>query len=143
MSLDFDTLIFDRSQADLSSNSPRAYHNLSDLKRINHAIGYLGGVFNQVGMTNTVFEKLSWSDFEYSAANIGRMVQDIGTLRSMLQVSTFTPTTPFDFNRPTLEKANDIEQILHDIYQLGDFFLSVEGRVLQTADEEVFLYASG
>ena len=57
----FDQLIFDRSVADLSVNTSRAYHNLSDLQRINEACKQLSALFNQAGFPNTISPAPEWN----------------------------------------------------------------------------------
>ena len=57
----FDELIFDRSLADLSNNSSRAYHNLSDMQRINEACVQLSKIFNQAGIANKIYPISAWS----------------------------------------------------------------------------------
>jgi hypothetical protein len=52
----------------------------------------------------------------------------------------YTPEAPDNFEKPSLEKANDIEHILFDIFTLGDFLLTVNDEIFATADGKAFLY---
>jgi hypothetical protein len=111
-----DDLIFDRSQADLSGNTPKAYHNVSDLVRIGAACQYISDMFNQAGISNAISVKSSWGVLDYTPENLNQVLQNIMTLRNKGFFLPATPEVPENFNRPTLEMANDLERILHDIY---------------------------
>jgi len=112
----FDELIFDRSAADLSSNSSRAYHNVADLERINEACQQLSLIFNNKGIENTVITKQSWGVFDYTEENLSQILNNITVLRGLVDVPATTPAVPASLNRPTLEMANDLERILRDVY---------------------------
>ncbi|MDR1408940.1 MAG: hypothetical protein LBJ12_01430 [Oscillospiraceae bacterium] len=136
----FPNLVFDRDTSDLSNNTSKAYHNASDLQRINEACIYLSDIFNQIGLTNTIITKDQWGDFDYTVQNVGQIVQNISTLQEILEVTEFTPEVPEDFNKPTLEKANDLELILDSIYRLGNFLLTSDMQIFMTSENEIFLY---
>jgi len=116
----FPVMIFDRDQTDLANNTAKAFHNASDLMRINDACLELSNLFNAVGVSNSVSSNLysGWGTdaFERTDARLIQMLDNVTTLRGLIELGPLTPDVPEDFNRPTLEKANDIERILHDIY---------------------------
>jgi len=112
----FDELIFDRNQTDLSNNTAKAYHNVSDLERINGACLELSALFISKGISNTVTVDNLWGPLDYTPARLNQILQNIQTLRDLAVLGPTTPEVPDDFNRPTIEMANDLERILFDVY---------------------------
>jgi hypothetical protein len=144
MPFDFNTLIFDRNQGDLTANNAKAYYNVSDLERIVNAAEQLRSVFIDATFIDVNTNDLqplntTWGPLDFVADNLNILLGKVRLLRNFLQVGPYTPDAPEDLNRPTLEKANDIERILYDVDALGNPFLAHQNCVFCTKDGEIFL----
>lgn len=106
--------VYDRTQTDIDNQTPKAAYCADDLNRIEQDCNYLAGVF---GIT---IDTRSWArtDFPRPGAFL-RILGNIDALRAAYGVYATTPETPVN---PVNEyrKANDLEQILHDLYALHE-----------------------
>lgn len=104
--------VFDRTQADIDNRTPKGYYNAADLNRIEQNCGYLAGLFG----VSVITRPWNRTDFP-TPSEFERILSNLNTLRDAYFVYQSTPTTP---QNPVNEfhKANDIEQILRDLYTL-------------------------
>ena len=104
--------IYDRSLTDINSKTPKGYYNADDLNRIEQDCAYLAGIFGVTVSTR------AWSRTDFpTPGEFERILANLNTLRAAYFLHQTTPPTP---QNPVNEyhKANDIEQILHDLYTL-------------------------
>jgi hypothetical protein len=95
-------------------------YNVSDLNRVGNAMNFIADKLRSVGIAVEVSPKTDWEqgDLTVTAAQAAHYLSDIQTLRSMLSVYPTTPTTPDSLDTLTFETANNIEQILVDLYDI-------------------------
>ncbi|MDU7339015.1 MAG: hypothetical protein E7L17_12980 [Clostridium sp.] len=106
------TPIYDRAQSDIDNKTSKGYYNASDLNRIEQNSAYLAGVFGVTISTR------AWSRTDFpTPGEFERILSNLNTLQAAYFVYQTTPSTP---QNPVNEfhKANNIEQILHDLYAL-------------------------
>lgn len=104
--------VYDRAQSDIDIMTKKAYYSADDLNRIEQDCAYLAGIFGVTVSTRT------WSRTDFpTPGEFERILSNLNTLRAAYFVYQSTPATP---QNPVNEyhKANDIEQILHDLYTL-------------------------
>lgn len=124
MSTVLDTLITDRTQADIDNDTDRAYNCYLDLNRIEEACRYLA---EHLGVS---IRTKVWimQDFR-SETEMQRIRQNIQTLRDAYFVKASTPSTPTRITFSSINQANDIEQILKDIGVMCENMVSGEPRL--------------
>lgn len=114
-----DTLVIDRTQADVSVGTGKGTYNASDLNRVGEAVAYLAGVLNGYGYAVAVSPKTDWTAQDTpTEAQMQRYLDDVAALRAALAVMETTPEVPADMAKLTYAEANNIEQILKDIDRL-------------------------
>lgn len=129
-----DTLITDRTQADVDRATAlaakgwkamppdervewlagmRGAYNATDLNRVGEALIYLMDRLNGFGYVVTVTPRTEWTIGEIPApADLKHYLDDVATIRAVMELPPTTPDVPPDTDRLTLEEANDIERIL-------------------------------
>lgn len=104
--------VYDRSQTDIDGQTAKGHYNVADLNRIEQDCEYLAGIFGVTIRTRT------WNRTDFPMpGEFERILSNLNTLRAAYFLYQTTPATP---ENPVNEyhKANDIEQILHDLYAL-------------------------
>jgi hypothetical protein len=104
--------VYDRSQTDIDNKTSKGYYNATDLNRIEQDCAYLAGIFGVTISTR------AWARTDFpTPGEFDRILANLNTLRDAFFTYQNTPSTP---HNPVNEfhKANDIEQILHDLYTL-------------------------
>lgn len=107
-----DTLIYDRTQSDVSNDTDKSYISYSDLNRIEEAVKYLSDLMNKYAYENKVNEKTNWNMSEF------RKKEDCERIKNNFEVLKNAYPYKFDipeFKWETIEEANRIEKILFDI----------------------------
>lgn len=117
MSFDYNTLVTDRTEADVTARNTKGTYNFSDLNRVTAAMediharltgyGYATGYLS-AGITWTESAEPTYSQMERYRTNVEK-------LRNTLEMLAETPETPASLAALTWTKANDIENILIDI----------------------------
>lgn len=111
-----DTLVFDRTQADVTQKTDKGYYNASDLNRVQEAMSYLSGVLAESGITVTLHQSKVWSDEDIpNVTDMDAYLDDVRAIRSAISVFADTPSAPESMRYLTYSKANDIEKILVDV----------------------------
>ncbi|WP_085832852.1 hypothetical protein [Clostridium merdae] len=106
--------VYDRTQSDINNQTPKGYYNAVDLNRIEQNCAYLAGIFGVAINTR------AWNRTDFpTPGEFERILSNLNNLRTAYFVYQTTPSTP---QNPVNEfhKANNIEQILHDLYALYD-----------------------
>ena len=111
-----DTLITDRTQADVDARNDKGTYNESDLNRVGAAMNYVADRLRAAGYDPHISPKTDWKDEEWidpeaQAVYLG----DLAELRKQFAMMKSTPTVPPDMEGLTWQEANDIERILQDI----------------------------
>ena len=133
-----DTLIYDRTQADvtrwqrLQGNEFRnltpseqaewmggmkgSYNPVNDMNRVGLAVAYIAGLLAEYGYIVDVSPKTDWGiGDEPILAQLERYQADVATIRGVVGAFATTPEAPPDVYGLTWQEANDIEKILLDV----------------------------
>lgn len=124
MSTILNTLIIDRTQADIDNDTDRAYNCYLDLNRIEEVCEYLAGLLG-VQVQTKVWDM---KDFR-TESEMKRVRENILRLREVYGAKKTTPSTPAKFTFSSISQANDIEQILKDIGELHEDIVSGKHRL--------------
>ncbi len=109
-------LIFDRTQLDLYADTEKSYYNYSDLNRIETWCEHLANILNNYSYSVNISIKTNWEMRDFPAqTEIERIRDNINTLKQAY--FSFTQI-PENLELITIEKANAIEKILHEIDKL-------------------------
>lgn len=106
-----DTLIYDRTQSDITNDTDKAYIDYADLNRIEEAISYLSDILNENNYKNRVNTR-SWSMSEMrKQEDCERIKQNYKILKNAFAYKFDIP----EFEWGSIEEANEIERILKDL----------------------------
>lgn len=119
-----DTMITDRTQADIDNDTDRAYNCYLDLNRIEEACKYLSGRLG-ISIRTKIW---TMQDFR-TETEMQRIRNNIQTLRNAYFVKRTTPNTPAIITFGSIYQANDIEQILKDLGDMYDNMVSGQQRL--------------
>lgn len=114
-----DDLIYDRTQADITNKTDKAYISYLDLNRIESAVSYISNLLNTYSYTNITNNKTDWNmrDIRFQI-ECDRIRNNYIAIKNAFTVKADTPLIPNNFNWETIEQANAIEKILYDINEL-------------------------
>jgi len=114
----YDTkLIYDRTETDLALETDKAFYNATDLNRVESATHFLESLLKLYSYyKGTLIIKKDWkmSDFP-TTEQMTRYLRNIRVLMDSYYLEPTTPPLPSDMEDLTIEEANNIEKILHDI----------------------------
>lgn len=116
MAFDINTLVTDRTAADVRLGRDKGYYNVTDLNRVGAAVKYIAERFSGYGYAVAVSPKADWSESDTPTA--GQMETyrlNIAHLRAVIAVMAATPETPETMRTLNYVKANNIERILQDL----------------------------
>ena len=124
MSTVLETLITDRTAADLADDTDRAYIAYTDLNRVEEACALLAG---RLGVT---IQTKAWKMEDFRTdTEMARLLGNIKALRAAYFTKTSTPVTPAKITYSSVYQANDIEQILKDLGDMYDSMVSGQQRL--------------
>lgn len=111
-----DTLITDRTLADVSNRTSKGSYNASDLNRVGKAMIYVADRLRGAGYDVSVNPRVNWTDAEWvSPAHAAQLLADLAALREQFAQASGTPDVPADMEGLTYEDANDIEKMLQAV----------------------------
>lgn len=133
-----DTLIFDRTQADVDRvrelklkfldgtitteeqteyvNGLKGAYNSIDLNRVGNAIAYIGGLLRSFGFNISVSPKTDWVNSDVpTQAQAQRYIQDLSAIRTAGSSVVSTVAIPTNLDNLNFESANNIERMLYDV----------------------------
>lgn len=122
-----DTLITDRTQADVDARNEKGTYDASDLNRVGAAMNYVSERLEAAGYDPHISPKTGWKDDEWvDLAAQSVYLRDLSELRKQFTMMESTPEVPprllatgINTNDGlTYTWANDIEKILEDIDRL-------------------------
>ena len=119
-----DTLITDRTEADVTIGNAKGTYNASDLNRVSAAMNYVADRLKAQGYDPHISPKTDWKDDDWvDPASQAVYLGDLAELRKQFAMLQSTPEVPprilataINSNDGlTYTSANDIEQILMDL----------------------------
>lgn len=124
MSTVLDTLITDRTAADLANDTDRAYIAYTDLNRVEEACAMLADRLG-VSLQTRVWRM---EDFR-TDTEMARLLGNVKKLRAAFYTKASTPANPAKITYTSIYQANDIEQILKDLGDMYDSMVSGQQRL--------------
>lgn len=108
-----DTLITDRTAADVEALNAKGTYNAEDLNRVGEAMGYIASRFQAMGYDINIQSRTDWgiSDIPLQADMV-QYIADLKDLRNAVAVFPDTPYVPNTMAYLNYYQANDIEQML-------------------------------
>ena len=111
-----DTLVTDRTQADVDAGNDKGTYKASDLNRVGAAMNYVTDRLKAAGYDPHISPKTDWMDGEWvTQADEAAYLGDLAELRKQFTMMASTPEVPPDLEKLNYIEANNIEQILVDI----------------------------
>lgn len=116
MAFDINTLVTDRTAADVAAGTDKGYYNATDLNRVGEAVAHIAERLTGYGYAVEVSPKADWSESDTpTASQMETYRLNIARLRAVIAVMAATPETPERMRALDYVKANDIERILQDL----------------------------
>ena len=116
MAFDINTLVTDRTAADVRLGRDKGYYNATDLNRVGKAVAYIAEWFTGYGYAVAVSPKADWSESDTpTASQMETYRLNIAHLRAVIAIMASTPETPETMRALNYVKANNIERILQDL----------------------------
>ena len=122
-----DTLITDRTQADVDARNDKGTYNASDLNRVGAAMNYVADRLRAAGYDPHISPKTDWKNEDWAdQAAQAVYLCDLAELRKQFSMMKSTPEVPQRILATGINTndglthtwANDIEKILEDIDRL-------------------------
>lgn len=111
-----DTLVTDRTQADVDARNAKGTYNASDLNRVGAAMDYVADRLRAAGYEPHISLKTDWTETDWpTQQSMARYLADLAELRGQFTQAKTTPTVPKDMEGLTWRESNDIEKILEDV----------------------------
>lgn len=96
-----------------------AYTPAIDMNRVGNAIAYLGDSLSGYGYIVNVDPKTDWTEQDIpTLEQLEEYLANVRTIREALPILPGTPHCPEDMDELTVEDANAIERILHNLEQV-------------------------
>jgi hypothetical protein len=119
-----DTLITDRTAADLAADLDKVYADYICLNRVEEACALLA---ERLGV---IIQTKEWKMEDFRTdTEMTRLLSNIKALRSAYYVKASTPASPAKITYGSIYQANDIEQILKDLGDMYDSMVSGQQRL--------------
>ena len=114
-----DTLVTDRTQADVDARNDKGTYNASDLNRVGAAMNYVADRLLAAGYDPHISPKTDWAETDCpSSSAMSRYLSGLAELRGQFAQAASTPSVPSDIEWLSWREANDIEKILEDVDSL-------------------------
>lgn len=110
-------LVTDRTQQDVNQHTEKGVYTHVDLNRVGTAINVIASLFTQYGYPVSVDAATNrTSAFVPQVSNMEQYLSWINAVRVARFIKPSTPQTPQTMANLTYQTANNIEQILLDVY---------------------------
>ena len=110
-----DTLLTDRTKADVDAGNAKGAYNASGLNRVGETVAYVAGRLMECGTSVNVSPRQDWSESDIpTASQLERYRSDVAALRAAMVAMTTTPRAPATMTGLTCGGANALEKILED-----------------------------
>lgn len=117
---DFDSLIFDRTAADVAAKNAKGTYNYTDLNRVGEAVAYLTPIFREFGFLADTAPKTDWAENDIPRrGEMERYIADIRRLNVIRYASELLPLPESPVGL-TYGEANNIERFLREVHAAFD-----------------------
>lgn len=110
------SLIYDRTQTDVTNRTWKGYYNAEDLNRVESWCRYLADELNSVGYNINITTKTNWTQTDMRTASEMERIRT--NIRSIMQGFHYITTINSNADNFNFSKANNWEKILNEIYNL-------------------------
>ena len=112
-----DTLVTDRSAADVAAKNEKGTYNAADLNRVSEAVAYLRPIFTEFGYAVDDIELRTWAENELPrASEMAAYLASVKDLDGHFAYANNLVRLPVSMARLTHEGANNIEKFLAEIH---------------------------
>lgn len=109
-------------QTPVFAQSLKGCYNISDLNRVETAVGTVSDLLKTFGIELNLTIKTDWTHNDiFDSAQKQRYLNNISAVRGAWKVYSDTPSVPPDYKY--FSYANDIEKILFDIQEIFGFYV--------------------
>lgn len=116
-----DTLVTDRSAADVAAKNEKGTYNAADLNRVSEAVAYLRPIFTEFGYVVDDSELRTWAENELPrASEMAAYLASVRDLDDHFVYANNMVRLPVSMARLTHEGANNIEKFLAEIHAAFD-----------------------
>lgn len=116
-----DTLVTDRSAADVAAKNEKGTYNAADLNRVSEAVAYLRPNFAEFGYAVDDSELRTWAENELpKASEMAAYLSSVKDLDGHFVYANNMVKLPVSMARLTHEGANNIEKFLAEIHAAFD-----------------------
>ena len=116
-----DTLVTDRSAADVAAKNEKGTYNAADLNRVSEAVAYLRPIFTEFGYAVDDSELRTWAENELPrASEMAAYLASVKDLDDHFAYANNMVRLPVSMARLTYEGANNIEKFLAEIHAAFD-----------------------
>lgn len=112
-----DTLVTDRSAADVAAKNEKGTYNAADLNRVSEAVAYLRPIFEDYGYIVSDTELKVWAENELpKASEMAAYLASVKDLYGHFVYASKMINLPVSMDRLNREGANNIEKFLAEIH---------------------------
>ena len=112
-----DTLVTDRSAADVAAKNEKGTYNVADLNRVSEAVAYLRPIFAEYGYAVSDAELRTWAENELpKASEMAAYLASVKDLDDHFVYAKNMVRLPVSMARLTHEGANNIEKFLAELH---------------------------
>lgn len=110
-----DTLVFDRTQADVRAKNAKGTYNYTDLNRVGEAVAYLTPVFREFGFIADTAPRVDWAENDIPLmGDMVRYISDLLALNRVQYAENLLPL-PRSPEKLTYVDANNMERFLLEV----------------------------
>lgn len=114
---DFDSLIYDRTAADVAARNEKGTYNYTDLNRVGEAVAFLTPIFRAFGFIADTAPKTDWAVNDIPRmGEMERYIADILSLNVVQYAERLIPLPESPVGL-TYAAANNMERFLAEVYE--------------------------
>lgn len=119
------TFVYDRTLADVQAMNAKGTYNASDLNRVQDACDEIATLLTAAGIpTSLTWDRATWdASLIPTASEMQTYLDNLTIIRNSLPNTA--PAVPASMAYLTYEKANDIEKMLFELYNLVQNIMAV------------------
>lgn len=116
MSEILDSLVFDRTQADVDTGTKKGRYNTADMNRVGEAVAYIRDMFLDYGYMISVNPRVDWTELDIPRrSDMAAYLRNVVLVGDLIVFSRNPPVLPNTLEGMSFRTANNIEKLLHDL----------------------------